>query len=207
MIRPGEPPTEGPLLPTELRQLHPRLRVDRLRRYLRLGAVDRSAVARDLDAWTTLFVDSGEPALQVLILELVGELDDPRVVALGRRSAGCPGDGVRLEGLRILLDTRPDETPELVARHRDDPSLEVRLLLADRLLPRDRSGALELALQILRAEAGGPRELHALERVTELLVEGRCVEAAGALRALAAELDDPEGFLPWALEKLEAAGD
>lgn len=206
MIRPGQPPATQGLRPDQLRQVHPRLRVDRLRRYLRSGHVDRQAAAGDLDGWVELFDASAEPPLQVLILELVGDLADPRVEALARRSLYSVGDGVRLEGLRILLDAFPTETSDLVERHRDDPSLEVRLLLADRLMPRDRAAALELALQTLRAEAGGPRELHALERVTELLVEAHCVEAVDPLRALAGELDDPEGFLPWALEQLGIRG-
>ena len=59
-------------------------------------------------------------------------------------------------------------------------------------------------LDAVEDESGGLRELHALERVSEFLVEevdGRA--ALPRLRELQDDCHDPEGFLVWTIERLE----
>jgi hypothetical protein len=203
MIAPHGPLPPASMTPTELRGLHPRLQVDRLRTFLRGGHADAQAAARDLDGWIGIFQASNEPPLLVLILELLAAVDDSRVVELARHATTHRGDGVRLEALRILFDRLPDQTLALAARHRDDSSLELRLMVADRLLAHDRAQAVDLAFEILQAEAGGIREHHALERATELLVEAGGADVAQRLREVQGDMNDPEGFIAWAIESIE----
>jgi hypothetical protein len=205
---------EAPIDVARLRDCAPGRRADLLRKALRTDAVDHDAVARDLEDWLRLFRGNRDPGFLVLILELLSPLSDARVLELAREAATHRGDGVRLEALRVILDRRPDEAVLLTERHRDDDSLEVRLLLAERLYDLDRQAAVDLAFEILESECEGPRETHALERVTEFLVEAmapreqaaRRHEIAAKIRLLRPRFEDAEGFLDWAATELERSG-
>jgi hypothetical protein len=193
-VSPASDGQDRPLDPAQLRACPPPRRADLLRKALRGGHVDPRATARDLSAWIDLFDDHDDPGLLVLLLELLRSVEDPRVVEVARGVTGHRGDGVRLESLRLLLDRRPGETSSLVAHHRDDESLEVRMLLAERLYELDRTAGIDFVFEILEAERDGPREMHALERGTRFLVEdvgGR--EVVTRLRRILPRFEDEEG--------------
>lgn len=196
--------------PAHLRDSAPGLRPDLLRRALRRGSIDHDGIREDLDLWIELFAEQEDPALLVLILELLSPVSDTRVLDLAREACRHRADGVRLEGLRMLLDRRPEETPALAARHRHDDSLEIRLMLAERMVELDVGTAVDLLFEILQVEREGPRESHALERTTELLVE-RVAPALAAperdrivarIHEIQPGHDDGEGFLDWAADRL-----
>lgn len=190
--------------PSELQSMHPRERVDRLRRALRQEASAETAGASELEAWLEFYRRFHDPALRVLILQLFDGRSDDAYLALLHESVDDRGDGVRLEALRQLIEFQPELLREFSQTHRDDDSLEVRLLLAMRLAELDRPAALEWIVEILLAEARGMRELHALERGMEFLVEDiRAVEITPKLREIRDEFHDTEDFFGWALEKLE----
>ena len=194
---------EEPLDPAALRACPRRLRVDRLRRALREGRLSEPEVRRDLPAWRALFGESDDPALRVLLLELMAPLVDDEMLPLLEQSRDDRADGVRLASLEILSARDPARVPELARAHADDDNLEVRLLLGMRLFAHDRGASLALLLDAIESEAGGLRELHALERVTEFLVEDvQARECIPRLRELRKGCHDPEGFLPWAIERL-----
>ena len=197
------------LTPELLRQTHPRLRVDLMRKGLRSGRLVAAGVTGQLDDWISLFDQSYDPALMVLILELLSEVEDEAVVELARRASNHRADGVRLEGLKILLDRHPLETLQESKRHGEDYSLEVRLLVAERVAAYDRRRSVELCFSILEDESGGDRMMHALERVCGHLVELGGADLVGRLKGIQEEFgdEDVEGFLAWALEQLEEDGD
>ncbi len=202
----GRGKKEGESLGPELvRQAHPRLRVDLLRKALRAGEITEGKAEAELSQWISLFEDSFDPSLMVLILELLEPIENERVVELARRATHHRGDGVRLEGLRMLMDRRPLETPQLSKRHREDYSLEVRLLVAERLVPYDRNGSVELCMDILDEESGGLRMGHAIERVCELFVEMSGLDLLPRLREAQEEYghEDPEEFFQWARDRVE----
>jgi len=197
------PPKSQPLRAHDLADLHPRRQIDTLRRALRSGQVQEATVRAELPAWRERFDANPDPGFRVLVLELLADLEHPEVLDLARRALDDAGDGVRLEGLRILLDRRPEDLPTLDRRLRDDDSLEVRLLLAERLHARQPTAAVDRIFAILEEEALGPREGHALERGIEFLVETARPGGLGArLRGLADAVRDPEGYVGWGLEQL-----
>lgn len=196
-------PDDTPLRATDLAGLHPRLQIDTLRKALRGNRVQEATVRAELDPWIELFGANPDPGFRVLVLELVAGVEDPRIVDLARTALDDPGDGVRLEGLRILLDHDAGELAALDRRLRDDDSLEVRLLLAERLHAHDPAAAVDRILDICTEEALGPREGHALERGIEFLVESASRAGLDArLRSLKDEVRDPEGYVDWGLEQL-----
>ena len=192
-----------PLTPADVRALPGPRRVDRLRRVLRAGSFDARAIAADVDGWIGLFRADTQPALRVLILELLEPVDDPRVDELAERARHDRGDGVRLEAVRRLLDRHPARAESVAREHLDDDGVEVRLFAAARMHAIDPNAAIDALFAGVRAEIGGPREDHVLERTVEFLVEDVADSSLAArLRALAAEVDDPEGMIDWALERL-----
>lgn len=195
---------ESSLHAADVRALPGPRRVDRLRGALRSGRFDPTRVAAELDAWISLFRSNPDPALRVLVLELLDHVDDPRADALAERALGDRGDGVRLEALHRLLTRHPERTDELSRKHLDDEGVEVRLLAVARLHPIDPGAAIDALFDGLRAEIGGPREAHVLERTVEFLVDDvAATHALGRLRALRAEVNDDEGMVAWAIERLE----
>ncbi len=191
--------------PAELQQLHPRQRVDTLRKALRTGQLDHELAQRDLAQWIDMFRQSRDPGLLVLVLEVLQQLEGDEILTLAHEAMQQRADGVRLEAARLLLDRRPEHTMDLVQEHRNDYSLEVQLLLAQRLYPHDAQASIDLIFEILAEEAGGERETHALERTTEFLVEeAPSPQAARRLVELREDFDDPEGFVDWALDQLPA---
>jgi len=77
-------------------------------------------------------------------------------------------------------------------------------LLAERLYRVTPEAAIDMMFAILTEEAGGPRELHALERTTEFFVdEVGDTRLTDRLRAIQSELHDPEEFVNWAIERLQ----
>jgi hypothetical protein len=193
-----------PLTAATLVGAHPRRRVDLLRQALRTRSLDPARVAADLPDWIELFRASDDPALLVLVLELLREVADDRVVELARAARHHRGDGVRLEALRLLLDRDPRQVERLALEHRADRSLEVQLLLIERLHEVAPSSALDFLFEVLDAECDGPREPHALERGVEFLVEKATSEAVLArLRSIQPDFDDPEGFITWGIEQME----
>lgn len=199
---------DGParLLPSEVRALPGPRRVDRVRSALRGEGVDPTSITVELDGWISLFRGDTQPALRVLILELLEPIGDPRVDALAERARNDRGDGVRLEALRRLLDRQPDRTEELARDHLDDDGVEVRLLAAARLHAIDPAATLDALFDGVREEIGGPREEHVLERTVEFLVEDVGDAAVlPRLRALAEEVEDDEDMIAWAIESLGGA--
>jgi len=195
--------SEGPIHASDVRALPGPRRVDRVRRALRQDGVDLEVVEHDLDGWIALFRGDSQPALRVLILELLEGVDDPRADALAERALRDRGDGVRLEALHRLLYRFPERAEELARAHLHDDGVEVRLLAAARLHAIDPETTIDALFEGVRTEIDGPREDHVLERTVEFLVDDvgdRTV--VPRLRALADEVDDPEGMIAWALDAL-----
>ncbi|NNM32878.1 MAG: hypothetical protein HKO53_07410, partial [Gemmatimonadetes bacterium] len=178
--------------------------LETLRRALRQGELTADHARPDLQQWIDLFRRSPEPGFQVLVLELLAPLPDPAVAELAEDALTARGDGVRLAGLRLLLEHSPDRLADLDPRLRDDDNLEIRLLLAERMYATRPAAAVDRVFEILEEEALGPRELHALERGIEFLVDE--TNPAGLrprLEALRDSVRDPEGFLDWGLDRLQ----
>lgn len=124
-----------------------------------------------------------------------------------------PGDrlgSLKLAGLHLAAGRREQAVAlyqDLLGRHPDDG--EVRLCLADALLPDQPHTARQHYEDVLEAE---PRNLHALSSLAELTEQAGELELAFALQGRAAEVaDDPvphllkQAYLAWRLDRLEDA--
>jgi len=200
----GSAPRPTPLRPADVRNLPGPRRVDAVRKALRAGEIDPTAVARDLDDWIALYRRDVQGPLRVLLIEALEPIDDPRVTDLLEDALDDRADGVRLEALRLLLDRDPERTRELTTAHVEDEGLEVRLLAAERLHAIDPERAVQAMLDTVRREAHGFREAHALDRVVEFLVDDVGDPAVvPALRELHGEVEDTEDMIEWAIETLQ----
>ncbi len=196
------------LRPADLASLPPGQRHDRLRRALRAETggteIDAPTLDADLPGWLTLLRASTDPALTVLLLELLDRIGScPPLLATLEKLRRSRSDSVRLEALRQLLGRQPERAIELAGAHLDDPALEVRLLAARTLYSHDPHAARAALGRAIEDESLGPREMHALERVTEFLVEEigdpACIPLIESFRE---SCRDEEGFIDWAVQRL-----
>ena len=192
-----------PDLPTAIAHLPGPRRVDRLRKALREGEVRPESVAERLENWLALYRRDAQPALRVLVLEVLDGQADERVDALLRDAVEDRGDSVRLEALRQLLTRHPDRQREIALRRLEDEAMEVRVLAAQAVHHSDHERALDALFAAVLDEARGPREMHTLRWVLEYLAEEvRDRSAVDRIRALREECDDTEGMIDWALDIL-----
>lgn len=198
MRLPSQVPT-----PADLQVTHPRLRADRLRAALRAADFDLAVAHQQFDAWLQLLHESDDPAFQVLLLELLAQIGDERLLPHLEQLRTHRADGVRLMSLRLLCDRQPARLAEFCAAHRRDSNLELRVLLATRLHASEPARSYELLLELLSQESGGLRERHALERVLGFLVEeAQARELVPRLQEMREDFVDSENYFGWALEKL-----
>lgn len=196
----------APLLPDDVLALPGPRRVDRVRKALREHGVSPDSIHENLDGWLRVYRRDAQGALRVLVLELLEDIDDPRVDALIDDALDDRADGVRLEALRLRLDRTPARTDELATAALDDDAIEVRLLAAERLYDVDPERAIDAMFAIALAEARSWREGHTLDRVTEFLVEDvGDPSLAARLRAIRDEFDDPEDMIEWAIGRLSGS--
>lgn len=202
-----------PDLVAELLGLPGPRRVDRLRRALRGGekdAVDATSVLERIDGWVALFHRDAQPALRVLVLEVLdGTGDprlDPRVDALLHEALHDRGDSVRLEALRQLLQRGPSGAREIALGFLGDEAMEVRVFAAQAVYESDRELALDALFGAVLAEARGPREMHTLRWVLEFLVEEAVDRSTiDRIAELRAYCDDVEESIEWAIDRLRSA--
>lgn len=194
----------GALRAATVARAHARKRVDLVRTALRRREIDVEAVREELDDWIALFRRDHQAPLRVLLLELLNQVEDPRVLALAEHAREDRWDSVRFEAVHLLMSRVPERASELAEAHLEDPGVELRLLAAERIHARDPARARNALLQLAQEEAQGRRETHVLDRVTEFLVEtARDRSVVPQLRSLQDHCEDPEGFLAWAIDRLE----
>lgn len=197
-----------PHLCDEILRLPGPRRVDRLRRALRSGEIDPEQVDARLDSWVRLFHRDAQPALRVLVLEVIESAADPRADELLHEALEDRGDSVRLEALRQLLQREPARARALALENLADEAMEVRVLAAQWVYGSDRELALDALIDAVHAEARGPREMHTLRWVLEFLAEEAVDRAATTrIEELRACCDDVEEMIDWALDKLGAGGE
>lgn len=205
--RKAQPATPSPGPPDwpasgELLGLDPPLRMDRLRKALRAGATPPPPERAGLEE---LFAADDQAALRVLVLEALAATDAGVDRALLERARHDPADSVRGAALQLLLEREPERAVALARDHLDDPGVEVRALAADVLAPVDAEAAGRAMLDLVRAEALGPRESHALRRAMGFFAEElRDPAWAARIASLREEVEDPEGMIDWALAELAA---
>lgn len=196
-----------PVLADEILRLAGPRRVDRLRRALRTGEIESSAIPAEIEAWIRLFRRDAQPPLRVLVLEVLDGQPDARVTDLLHEALEDRGDSVRLEALRQLLRREHEDAPTLALGLLEDAAMEIRVLAAQSVYATHRERALDALLGAVRAEARGPREMHTLRWVLEFLAEDVVDRAAAdAIATLREECEDEEEMIDWALAKLRAGG-
>ena len=95
---------------------------------------------------------------------------------------------------------------ELARQHLHDPGIEARSQCAEVLADVDPEAAGQAMLDIVRVEALGARESHVLRRAMGFFAEElRDPKWAPHIEALRIEVEDDEGMIDWALEKLRDA--
>lgn len=192
-----------PDLSTEILHLPGPRRVDRLRRALRGGELEATAVAERIGDWVALYHRDAQPALRVLVLEVLESHADPRIDALLHEALEDRGDSVRLEALRQLLHRSSADARTLALARLGDEAMEVRVFAAQWVYDTDRERALDAMVDAIRNEARGPREMHTLRWVLEFLAE-EVVDRAAVERiaALREACDDEEEMIDWALDRV-----
>jgi hypothetical protein len=177
------------------------MRTDHIRRALRAGLVPPP---EELIPLEQLFEQDATPSLRVLVIEALSKGDPP--TPLLERGLLDPADSVRSAALHQLLVQHPERAVELAREHLHDPGIEARSQCADVLADIDPDAAARAMLEIVYAEALGPREGHVLRRTMSFLAEElRDPKWAPEIESLRAEVEDEEGMIDWALEKLRDA--
>ncbi len=180
--------------------LEPALRMDRIRKALRLGLVPPAA---EISALEGLFVSDEQPALRVLVLEALTATGEGPSDDLLERAMQDPADSVRGAAFQLILLRDPDRDEELAQAHLHDPAVEVRTLCAELLAETDPESAGTAMLELVSDEALGPRETHALRRAMNFFAEElRDPAWAPRIEALRMEVEDEEGLIDWALDRL-----
>lgn len=195
-----DPAAEWP--PTQtIRALDPPLRMDRLRKALRAGL---TPPAPELEALARLFREDAQPPLRVLLLEALSAGDRAVDRDLLQTALADPADSVRAAAAHLLLAADPGLQIGFAREHLHDPGLELRTLCAEILAGEDPRAAGEAMLDLVRAEALGPRESHALRRAMGFFAEDlRDPAWADRIAALREEVGDEEGMIDWALDRLQ----
>lgn len=177
------------------------MRTDHIRRALRAGLKPPPEERAQLE---DLFELDNSPSLRVLVIEALSA-EGPSV-ALLERGLTDKADSVRSAALHQLMLQQPERTVELARAHLDDPGIEARSQCADVLVDIDPDSAARAMLDIVRAEALGPRESHVLRRAMGFFAEElRDPAWTGEIEALRPEVEDDEDMIDWALEKLRGA--
>lgn len=194
----GSPPAWPSV--AEILALDPPLRMDRLRKALRAGLAPGD---NERPALEQLFGSEDQPAMRVLVLEALATRGGAPTAELLEAARQDPADSVRSAALQLILESAPARAEELARAHLRDPAVEVRALAADLLVERDPQAAGEAMLDLVRAEALGPRESHALRRAMGFFAEElRDPAWAARIAALRTEVEDSEGMIDWALAEL-----
>lgn len=197
-----------PDLSTEILHLPGPRRVDRLRRALRGGELEPAAVIQRIENWVALYHRDAQPALRVLVLEVLEAHIDPRIDTLLHEALEDRGDSVRLEALRQLLHRSPATARALALARLGDEAMEVRVFAAQWVYDTDRERALEAMVDAIHTEARGPREMHTLRWVLEFLAEEVTDRAAvERIAELREGCDDEEEMIDWALERVRRGGE
>jgi hypothetical protein len=177
------------------------MRTDHIRRALRAGL---KPPPEERTALEELFGHDPTPSLRVLVIEALSDGELP--VALLERGLEDPADSVRSAALHQMLIRQPERAVELAREHLYDPGIEARSQCADVLADVDPDAGAKAMLDIVRAEALGPRESHVLRRAMSFFAEElREPKWAPEIEALRIEVEDEEGMIDWALEKLRSA--
>ena len=178
-------------------------RTDRVRKALRAGFLPPDD---ERGALEELFDSDSQPGLRVLVLEALSAEGANPPFALLERALEDPADSVRSAALHLLLHRQPDRAIELARAHLHDPGIEARTQCAEVLADVDPRAAGEAMLDIVRAEALGPRESHVLRRAMGFFAEELADPGwAPQIEALRDEVEDDEQMIDWALEKLRSA--
>ena len=180
--------------------LDPALRTDRIRKALREGLVPPP---EELVPLEELFMRDEPPALKVLVLEALTATGAGPPSELLHRALQDPADSVRGASIQLIFDRDPGRREELARTHLSDPGIEVRTLCAEVLAEADAGSAGAAMLAMVRDEALGVRETHALRRAMNFFVEElRDPAWSPQIEALRVEVEDQEGLIDWALERL-----
>jgi HEAT repeat protein len=188
---------------SEIMNIDPVMRTDRIRRALRAGL---APPASEYEPLQQLFEIDATPALRVLVLEALAKGGGETPVALLEKGLGDEADSVRSAALHRLMLARPERMLELARAHLYDPGIEARAQCADVLADVDPEAAARAMLDIVRVEALGPRESHVLRRAMGFFAEELQDPAwAPEIEALREEVEDDEEMIDWALEQLRRA--
>jgi hypothetical protein len=194
---PAWPPTEG------LRRIDPVMRTDRLRKALRAGL---TPPAEERPALESLYDTDSQAPLRVLVLEALSAGEQAPPVEFLERALKDRADSVRSAALHLLLTGEPERAVERARAHIHDPGIEARTQCAEVLADVDPETAGTAMLDIARAEALGPRESHVLRRAMGFFAEELKDPAwVPRIEALRIEVEDEEGMIDWAIEKLREA--